>query len=227
MARLKLRPRRLVSVFTLALVLSACGESSPLFDAETSEAETNLTSTTEFVATGENLAPDPRSTRDLLGGGGGTLVSLRFADIPRVSDLAVIADVVDIRPSRLNTPDGKFPPIDPNRGPEQTFGLLPETPVVVKVVEVLAERPAVPSGWKAGEGREIVIHGGYFRTMLGPEEAAALGILVTKGPEGPGLVAEEGPPTEPVDYNIGLSPSVDLAEGQRLLMFLRRDVDQL
>ena len=218
---------RLGVLAALALVLAACAQGSSSPAVEVPEEEAASTSTTEFVTTGENLAPDPRSTRDLLGGGGGILVPLRFADIPRISDLAVIVDVVDIRPSRLNTPDGKFPPIDPNRGPEQAFGLLPETPVVVKVVEVLAERPAVPSGWKAGEERELVIHGGYFRTVLGPEEAAALGILVTKGPEGPGLVAEEGPPTEPVDYNIGLSPSVSFSEGQRLLMFLRRDVDRM
>jgi hypothetical protein len=212
-----------LGVGVLAVALSACSTG----DASRPPAEEGVsTNTTEFVATGENLAPDPTSTRTLTGAQG-SLVPLRFSDIPRISDLAVIVDVVDIKPSRLNTPDGRFPAIDPDRGPEQTRGLFPETPVVVRVVEVLAERPAVPSGWKVGEEREIVIHGGYFRTILGPEEAAALGILVTKGPEGPGLVAEEGPPTGPVDYNIGLSPSVSLAEGQRLLMFLRRDVDRL
>ena len=146
---------RLGVLAALALVLAACAQSSSSPAVEVPEEEEASTSTTEFVTTGENLAPDPRSTRDLLGGGGGILVPLRFADIPHISDLAVIVDVVDIRPSRLNTPDGKFPPIDPNRGPEQAFGLLPETPVVVKVVEVLAERPAVPSGGRRGRSASL------------------------------------------------------------------------
>jgi hypothetical protein len=211
-----------LGVGVLAMALSACSSG----DASRPTAEERVsTSTTEFVPTGENLAPDPHSTRDLTGAQG-SLVPLRFSDIPRISDLAVIVDVVDIMPSRLNTPDGRFPAIDPDRGPEQTRGLFPETPVVVRVVEVLAERPAVPSGWKPGEEREIVLPGGEFRTILGPEEAVTLGVLVTASPEGPGLVAPEVPPTEPIPLSIGVSVDASVTEGDRMLMFLRRDSDR-
>ncbi len=213
----------------LLLLLPACAPSSLAGDVETTRTTGPLqdSGTADvFVSTGENLAPDPRSTLELGGMGGGTLVPLRFSDIPRISDLAVVVDVVDVKPSLLNTPDGRLPPIDPRGDPDQLKGIRPETPVVVRVVEVLAERPAVASEWSAGQLQTIILPGGYFTTILGPEEAASLGVLVPDGREGPGEIESESPPTSPVDFSIGLSLSASLTEGDRVLLFLRREVDK-
>jgi len=205
------------------LVSAACGGGVVGSDPQRSAVAVERATSGGFVFTGENLLPDPVSTKELTGGGG-SLVPLDPDELPFVTDLVVEVTVLDVRPSHLTTPDGRFPVIDPSRGPEQIQKVLPETDVVVDVVRVLAIRPAAAvEGWNEEERAVVTLFGGRFVTMLGPEEATALGVLVPVGPEGPGQAESEGPPTGPVEFAIGLGPSEDVAEGDRLVLFLRTE----
>lgn len=159
---------------------------------------------------------------DMLGGG-----SWRPQPMDAVvtgTDLAVRALVVDVEPTRVTNPDGRFRPIDPDGGPRQLHGQYIETPVKLKMLEVLGRRPepaphaATVVSVAAGQELTITVAGGRYEWTVSPEDARVLGIMaVEKGPDGS---TREVHPTEPMHMTTEVQPLHDLHEGQEIIVFL-------
>lgn len=182
---------------------------------------------------------DPTSTLELQGPGGASIEPVAVSDIPRLSDAAIEVTVVDVKPSRLNTADGKFPAVDVDGPADQLRGLLVFTEVEVRVEAVHSARSA-SRDLRVGDTLTIVVDGGVVETILPPDEAAALGVLIPiDEPEGsaehpdPGDSAREPAaprtdpgdgvevaPTEPVSYTTGIVSFYALTEGDRVLLFV-------
>lgn len=209
--------RRGVAVVMLAtsLMLASCG-------ADTTEEA--------FL---ESL-PEPTSTQELAGAGGGTVQPIDLAELPSMSTVAVEATVVDVRRSYANTEDGRFPEIDTSAGPDQLRGLYPLTDIQIRIEAVLGDRDGLEGAFKPGDLVVVTIHGGILHTVLQPDEAKALGVLVTPG-EKPADVASDPEeasrppdpknevevfPDEPTPFAIGVAPDENLAEGDRVILFL-------
>lgn len=141
------------------------------------------------------------------------------------TDLAVRALVVDVEPTRVTNPNGKFRPIDPNGGPRQLNRQYIETPVKLKVLEVLGRRPqpashaeTVVNGVSTDHELTVTIAGGRYEWTVSPEDARVLGIMaVEKGPDG---TTREVEATEPMPMTMDIHPLYDLREGQEVIAFL-------
>ena len=198
--------RRSIVAVGLALVLSACAG--------------------EVTDGGTALVSDPRSTADVAVAGGGSLGPILPAELADLSDLVVEVEVVDVKPSVLNTTDGRFPSateLAAKAGEGHPLvGLEVSTPVEVRVVDVLAAAPGTsPPGTKT---LVVTVAGGAVRGILDPTQARLLGVLeVPEGiQEGPGAEEVEVPATGPVDFTWGYAPSETLTEGGRYVLFLSR-----
>ncbi len=170
---------------------------------------------------------DPTSTRDLAGAGAGSIRPIALDDLPAISTAAIEATIVDVQPSRANTPDGAFPDIDPSLGPEQLRSLYPMTDIDIRVDVVYGDRAELEGALQPGMPATITVFGGHVATTLTPDEARALGVLVTPDEVAPdadsGIDADaeiEVDPTGPVPFSLGVAPDVTLTEGDRVLLFL-------
>lgn len=157
--------------------------------------------------------------------GGGSWQPQPMDTIVSGTDLAVRALVVDVEPARVASPNGKFRPIDPDGGPRQMHGQYIETPVRLKVLEVVGRRsePAshaaeVVRSAASGSELTITVAGGRYEWTLSPEDARVLGILkVEQGPDGR---TREVEPTEPMQMTTSVQPIHNLREGQEVIAFL-------
>lgn len=186
---------------------------------------------------GVNTAPDPSSTAELAGvGGGATSMALTLDQVRERADLVLEARVVDVRRSRLNTADGAFPSAESleTRGVSRLDVL---TDVEVEVLDVLdaRSRTGIPS---SGDRFVIIVGGGRFETRLDLRRARALGMTESTVivpttieppvcPEnepdcGPPEIERETPVTAPVDLTYGMSPGERFTEGETALVYLER-----
>lgn len=183
---------------------------------------------------------DPTSTRDLQGPGGASIEPIPLDDLADLSDAAVEMTVLDVRPSRLNTPNGEFPAVDVEGPAGQLSDLLVFTEIEVRVEVVHALRAGLEDNISAGDILVVTVDGGLIETVLPAAEAAALGIrMPVNEPEGstedpaPGSPerdpvtptesvsdGKEIVPAEPVPYARGIPPFYSLTEGDRVLVFL-------
>ncbi len=181
---------------------------------------------------GENVGFDPVSLRDLAHVGGSTSLALSNEEIAKQSQIAVVAVVTDVQPSRLNTRDAAFP-----SAKEIEAGGLDDlvvlTDVEVKIVRTVGAGTNV-ADIAAGEILVVTVGGGTIFTSLDADQAAALGVMEVVG-DGGQLYFEEGeigpePGSElevPVDGPVerflwGSAPDEDLTEGDTVVLFLTR-----
>ena len=120
---------------------------------------------------GQNSLGDPSSLAELAALGGATHLASTPEEIAAISTAAIEVVVLDVRPSTLNTSDGRFPSGDAIRssGLER---LSVHTEVVAKLVNVR-------SGELTSERDDLVtltIGGGVIATRLDKHQAEALGI---------------------------------------------------
>jgi len=168
--------------------------------------------------------PDPVSLSELGGIGGATHVAMTPDDVARRSTFAVDALVVDVQRSRLNTTDGLFPGSDQleKRG---TDGLTVLTDVTLEVKNVYGDVAET----SRGAVFTVTVGGGLIVTDLDLKQANAIGVLevveefaVHDHDDGtPPDHETEVPVTRPVrNFVFGSAPSVDMAEGDVILVFL-------
>lgn len=157
--------------------------------------------------------------------GGGSWDPQPMGVVVTGTDLAVRALVVDVEPTRVNNPDGKFRPVDPNGGPRQLNRQYSETPVRLEVLEVLGRRPepashaaSMVSSVTAGRELTVTVAGGRYEWTVSPEDARVLGIMAVQ--EGPDGNEREIEATEPVPMTMDINPLYDLREGQEVIVFL-------
>jgi len=103
------------------------------------------------------------------------------------------------------------------------------TEVELEVVAVLGDRGDLDGVMKPGELVVITLGGGQTRAVYTPEESRALGIILENDDEGGPQPENQVDvyPTEPIEIVMGVAPSVILAEGERVIMFLSRQQRQL
>ena len=182
--------------------------------------------------------------------GGATLSPVSATQLPLASDVAVRASIIDVKPARLTTTDGEYPPLDPKAGPQQRFGINIVTPVIVRIDEVIGIRPELSAsghrlldGLSVGDLVKVTVAGGAYSYVVSPEEARILGIKVVPDaeaeyfpdPDGdsPASPSERGLaedeleafPTEPLTVVAGMAPGVDLVEGDVAILFLSAHTD--
>ena len=187
------------------------------------------------VEYGVNLGPDPTSLADVGSAGGGASYQILSTDeIAELSELALEVVVVDVRQSRLNTGDGKYP------SAEQieklgTTGLDIVTDVVVEIQRTVADKTGKGPG--AGEQFTIVVGGGTFYTTLSEAQGRASGIILEVevatdgGATGSPIHGEGNQPDPDLEEEVawdgplfgfewGWTPSEHMAEGDRLVVLL-------
>lgn len=171
------------------------------------------------------VVPDPSSTLEVGFLGGGTASQTSQTEIAASSDSATTVKVIDVHRSIPNTPDGAFPAIDTETGPDQLRALNPITLVDVEIVESLG---GIPLG-EPGEIVTITVIGGTIATLLTPEEAKALDIdprvqaeVFPHPAPGQETVTTQEPVADPhglVPMTIGVAPSDYLTEGDTVTIF--------
>lgn len=164
---------------------------------------------------------EPTRLSDLALLGGSTEAPWSFEEMAKRSHVAVVVEVVDVRPSRLNTPDGRFPSAAAIRS-QGLSELTVLTDVDVFVGNTLASAGKAPT---PGEQMTITVGGGTIFTSLDADQAAALGITavtVVPAAVAGGLDREvEVPVNGPVDeFMWGTTPEGELVEGEEALLFL-------
>lgn len=170
----------------------------------------------------ERIRPfEPTRLSDLALLGGSTEASWTFQEMAEKSDMAVVVQVVDVKPSRLNTPDGRFPTAEEIKTNGLT-DLTVLTDVEVVVSEVLA---ATDDSLRNGERMIITVGGGTIFTALSADQAQALGIMeVTVVPSDVAGAPDkeiEVPMNGPVDeFMWGTTPEGELVEGEESLLFI-------
>jgi len=176
-------------------------------------------------ATGLNTLPDPTSLADLSLVDGSTDALMTPGDIAAKAAVVVGGRVIDVRQSRLNTDDGRFPS-GAALAQSGTAGLTVLTDVVISVETVPAGDTSLAS---AVQDLTLTVGGGAYRTDLDADQARALGILVPTETlplrddrdSGPPDVEVEVPADGPVsDYLFGSAPSAAMAEGDSVVVFL-------
>ena len=186
---------------------------------------------------GANLGPDPSSTAELRGIGRATYLPVDLSELRRTAGLVVEATVVEVHRSRLDTVDGRFPPLEDleTRGVRNLDVL---TDVDLEIVGVVDVRPGLEGVPRPGERFTITVGGGKYETTLDVERARAIGMtdveVVVPPTEQPVVCPSSepdcGPPevevqtlvTAPADLTYGRAPGVILTEGGRVVVFLVR-----
>lgn len=177
----------------------------------------------------ENVGQDPTSLEDVSGLGGASWEPLTAEEAAARSEIAVQGVVENVAKSRLNTADGLFPTAEVIESQGGLAELTALTDLQMTVTEVLAGGlPDVVVA--AGEDLTITLGGGLYETVLTPEQASALGMVVvveTSFPEHEH--GEEGPPDTETEVAVsadetflwGHSPEyLNLAEADTVVLFL-------
>lgn len=177
----------------------------------------------------ENVGQDPTSLEDVSGLGGASWEPLTAEEAAARSEIAVQGVVEDVARSRLNTEDGLFPTAEDIENQGGLAELTALTDLHLTVTDVLAGGLSNVTV-AVGEDLTITVGGGLYETVLTPEQAAALGMVVvveTSFPEheheeeGPPDTETEVPVTSDEPFVWGHAPEyLDLAEGDTVLLFL-------
>ncbi|MCI0545286.1 MAG: hypothetical protein L0Z49_12730 [Actinobacteria bacterium] len=196
----------MLSLVLLALIASAC--SSPAY--------------------GRNIGPDPISLRELGGLGGASLEPLDPTDAAARSELAMEIEVVDIKRTTLNTPDGRFPSADQL----EKLGisdLSAGTDVVVRVRDFLGSSRE-DLAFDEGSLVTLTIGGGRYDTVIDNQQAQLLGMTeVVDGSSAEHNEGETATPDVEVEVPVvgdsfevswGHSPVHSFSEGDVLILFL-------
>jgi hypothetical protein len=178
-----------------ALAVSACGPSG------------GSTSRLELVGS------DPSSTDELNAGGGGYVMPVEPAELPHLSDLVVVAEIVDILPPVPNTANGDSPMILPSHAAEDLFNIAPITPISIRINEVLGIRAT--SAVRPEPGSLLTLHlpGGTLTFNMTLEQIRSLGMNV---PDEDFEMAEDGR----LKMMTGTALPVSLKEGETAILFL-------
>lgn len=169
---------------------------------------------------------DPVSSTEFEGTGFAVRVYPPTAALPEFSHAAIVATVLDVLPPVLNTPSGGVPDgrvIDDFR---RSFSrLAPATPVRLAVEEVLAVNPRGSLEVVAGSELVVFLAGGSYEAWLSDSVMRALGVFEDDSPDDDfdddtADARSGGRPPGVFSVMLGLTPSADLAEGDRVLLFL-------
>ncbi len=178
---------------------------------------------------GANIEGDPVSLAELGDSGGASYQAATLEEIAAESELLLEVEVLDVKRSRFNTADGAFPSLSQ----VEEYGMSDwnvTTDVDVKVVRVLKSADPTVS---VAEGRTftLTVGGGQVTVLLDPERANAIGVTDdevlgggehVEGDTSPPDIEISRPVTEPVEVTFGYGSGVDLAEGDKVVIFLAR-----
>lgn len=178
---------------------------------------------------GDNLGSEPTSLSDLSALGGASHTQRTINEIAGFSHLAVEVEVLDVKKTRLNTHDGRFPS-EEDLALRGLDGLVALTDVSVRVIRTIASAEDV-NAIAPGEEITITLGGGLYDTVVNQEQATILGIqeVTLAGEPREHVEGEDAPPDVEVETPIqsdrvpltwGHSPSVEMAEGETLVLFL-------
>lgn len=162
-------------------------------------------------------------------GGGSAGSSLPATSLPDYSDLVVQAPVMRVHDVRLTTPSGELE-VSPDRT-SQFDDVATFTPVTLRIETILGERSAMSDIsanllGDAAPGSTVDVHvaGGIYTTVISPETAELMGVVV-EDEEGGSEGGSARAPTEPVELSAGMTAGTYLEEGDRLIAFLHGYVD--
>lgn len=171
----------------------------------------------------------PVSTFDSGLGGGGVGSSLPLRSLPDYSDLIVEATVVRVHEVQLTTPTGELEVSQDRTAQFDDVGTL--TPVSLRVEAILGSRPTMSElsarlfeHAEPGSTVDVHVAGGIYTTVISPETAELMGVVV-EDEEGGSEGSSAKAPTEPVELSAGMTAGTYLEEGDRLIAFLHGYVD--
>ncbi|MEL7158018.1 MAG: hypothetical protein AAFN30_15675, partial [Actinomycetota bacterium] len=156
---------------------------------------------------------------------------LRVERLPEFSDVAVRGQIVRLGPADYLVPEAVLAELNGSRAVLARETSAPiSTPIVVRVHEVLAARPAAPVGVAVGDELVVWVSGGSVEFTVTPEDAARTGLrpdisheeeqaIIDSGQEPP---EEPGPvPGEPFQFGYSAPEFISLTEGQEVVAFVR------
>lgn len=222
----------------VCLVAGGCAKTPTATDtgpANTSQQPTTVAATADSVETQSSTASgiDWVSVERPVSMTGQTTVDseVQVGRLPRFSDIAVRGQIVELGPADYLVPEAVLAEFNGSRAVLARETSAPiSTPVVVRVHEVLATRPAAPVGVAAGDELVVWVSGGTVDFTVTPEDAARTGLrpdisheeeqaIIDSGQEPP---QEPGPvPAEPFQFGYSAPEFVSVTEGQEILAFLR------
>ncbi len=167
-----------------------------------------------------NLA-DPQSTSELRGPGSAVFGTPSIDLLPEFSHAVVLATVVDVQRSKFNTPTGGLPAgsfTPDNRRAYQSLDAF--TPVVVSVEKVLAANSMGDLADISTGNLEILVPGGVVEFFLRSDLAEVF--APSEDEREPG----EADLSDGYDTARGVSSSVLLTEGDRVVLFLAYQVSE-
>ncbi|HEX9854780.1 MAG TPA: hypothetical protein VGC47_05655 [Acidimicrobiia bacterium] len=142
---------------------------------------------------------------------------MTIEEIASAAEAVLVAKIVDVKRSRVNTADGIFPSAA-ELGESPIGDLIVLTDVEVDVTEMLrATSPEL--NFDEGASVALTIGGGSYTTVLSAEQADILGM--TGDHDSAALDAELVPQAaDDLTITYGNAPAASLAEGEVVVLFL-------